>query len=223
MLLYYITDRRQFPGSASDQRRRVLAKIAEAAAAGVDYVQLRERDLVPRELERLAAEATEIVRQERLRSPRSPTRLLVNSRIDVAAVCADGVHLRADDPSAGDARMVWLRMIHSGPAPVIGVSCHTPEDVLMAMSQGADFAVFAPVFEKNGALGVGLEQLRRACRIAAPSPGVESSPATRFPVLALGGVTVKNAPGCLAAGAAGIAGIRLFQDFDITKVLADLQ
>ncbi len=60
MLLYYITDRRQFPGTAADQRRALLAKIAEAARAGVDYIQLREKDLPVRDLEQLAREAVDL-------------------------------------------------------------------------------------------------------------------------------------------------------------------
>lgn len=74
MLLYYITDRRQFPGGEREQRRRLLAKIAEAAAAGIDFIQLRERDLTVRDLEGLAVEAVAVVR-----SSGAKTRLLINS------------------------------------------------------------------------------------------------------------------------------------------------
>jgi len=56
-LLYYITDRTQFPGNESSRRRRLLEKIGEAARAGVDYIQLREKDLSTRDLELLAKEA----------------------------------------------------------------------------------------------------------------------------------------------------------------------
>ena len=78
--------------------------------------------------------------------------------------------------------------------------------------------VFAPVFEKGGERGVGLEALRAACR-ASP----DASPAVTLPVLALGGVTLDNAQACLEAGAAGIAGIRLFQDNDVAEVEARLR
>src|SRR5258708_20186605 len=87
VLLYYITDRRQFPGNGEEQRQRLLAKIAECAAAGVDYIQLREKDLTTRELHRLAEEAIASIPAD------SRTRLLINSRVDVALACgAHGVH-----------------------------------------------------------------------------------------------------------------------------------
>jgi thiamine-phosphate pyrophosphorylase len=217
LLLCYITDRRQFSGNDDEQRRRLLDKMAEAAAAGVDYVQLREKDLPARELERLAAEARE--RMQSVRSPRT-TRLLINSRSDVAlAAGADGVHLRSDDISAAEARALWRRE----PSPVVGVSCHTEAEVRLAAGHGADFAVFAPVFEKKSGPGAGLEALRAVCRGVAPASGVEAGPAIDFPVLALGGVTVENARECRRAGAAGVAGIRLFQQDDISQVVSRLR
>src|ERR1700676_1158511 len=101
-LLYYITDRSQFPGDGRARRRALLAKIAEAARVGVDYIQLRERDLSTRELETLAREVAELVREN---SP--STRLLINSRTDVAlAAGADGVHLRGLDVSPQEVRAV---------------------------------------------------------------------------------------------------------------------
>jgi thiamine-phosphate pyrophosphorylase len=108
---------------------------------------------------------------------------------------------------------------------VIAVSCHTPAEVRMAEAQGADFAVFAPVFEKTGSPqrpGVGLAALRQACAGAAAAKNVEGVPAGRMPVLALGGVTPENARACMDAGAAGIAAIRLFQENDIALVVESL-
>ena len=98
----------------------------------------------------------------------------------------------------------------SPPSPLIGVSCHTPEEVKQAAENAADFAVFAPVFEKHGATAAGLDLLGEAC----PAP---------IPVLALGGVTLDNAQSCLRAGAAGIAGIRLFQENNIAEVARKLR
>ena len=100
-LLYYITDRSQFRGDERARRRDLLAKVAEGARAGVDYIQLREKDLSTRELEMLAREVVAIVRENS-----SLTRLLINSRTDVAlAAGADGVHLRADDVGPREARL----------------------------------------------------------------------------------------------------------------------
>src|SRR5262252_1856034 len=143
VLLCYITDRTQFPGSPEDQKRRLLERMAECATAGVDYVQLREKDLSPREREDLARQAVAAIPSS------SRTSLLINSRIDVAlAAGAHGVHLPAHDLSPSDVRVIWDRAGRTG--SVIGLSAHTSDDVSQAETHGADFALFAPVFEKNG-------------------------------------------------------------------------
>src|SRR5438105_2122216 len=107
-LLYYITDRNQFRGDERARRHALLAKVADAARTGVDYIQLREKDLSTIELETLAREVAELVREN---SP--STRLLINSRTDVAlAAEADGVHLRADDVSPREVRQVLALSVH---------------------------------------------------------------------------------------------------------------
>lgn len=213
MLLYYITDRTQFPGEENARRNALLEKIAEAAACGVDYVQLREKDLPTRELESLANAAVRVVQENsEARDKRPRTRLLINSRVDVAIACgADGVHLRSKDISPNDVRRVWSAW--RSDLPVIGVSCHRVADVARAASEGADFAVFAPVFEKKDtpkAPVAGQSALREACQ-------------QNIPVLALGGVNLENAGSCISAGAVGVAGIRLFQDQDISSVVRTLR
>jgi thiamine-phosphate pyrophosphorylase len=219
LVFYYITDRKQFPGTPAEQRARLLAKIAEASHAGVDLIQLREKDLPARDLGALAREAVRVVQEN---AGRKRTRLLINSRVDVAiAAEADGVHLRADDIAASEARVIFSKAgVHK---PVIGVSCHSVSEVRLAESHGADFAVFGPVFEKSGAPGQGVASLRAACG-KVPARGVEAAvPAGRMPVLALGGVTRDNAAACLAAGAAGIAAIRLFQENEIASIIEQLK
>jgi thiamine-phosphate pyrophosphorylase len=199
VLLYYITDRKQFAGDETAQRRALLDKIGQAAQCGVDFIQLREKDISVRELEDLAHEAARVVREAG-----SLTRLLINSRTDVAiASGADGVHLRSDDVSSTVVRTML-------PDAVVGVSCHNRQDVQRAASERASFAVFAPVFEKKGVHSAGLEVLTQVCR-------------EKIPVLALGGVTIENAVSCLYAGASGIAGIRLFQDHDICETVSQLR
>jgi thiamine-phosphate pyrophosphorylase len=215
VILYYITDRKQFPGPEPHRRELLLAKIAEATRAGVDYIQLREKDLPARELESLARDVVRIVRETR--NAKCATHLLISSRSDIAlGTGADGIHLPSDDIFASDARAIWLSPHARNPkletrSFVIAVSCHTAEEVRLAETQGADFAVFGPVFEKVGtSLRVGLDALRAACQVS------------HMPVLAIGGVTLENARACVEAGAAGIAAIRLFQENDIFKVAQEL-
>jgi thiamine-phosphate pyrophosphorylase len=212
-LLYYITDRSQFAGGESDRTRALIAKVSEAASAGVDYIQLREKNLSARDLEKLARDAVVAVREN---SP--STRVLINARTDVAlAAGADGVHLRSEDVSPADVRDIWSNVGRGTAArittPIVAVSCHTVNSVQMAAAQSVNFAVFAPVFGKAGlvtAPPAGLALLAQAGRQG-------------IPVLALGGITLENAAVCLQAGAAGIAAIRLFQDNKIKDVVRALR
>jgi thiamine-phosphate pyrophosphorylase len=219
MLLYYISNHRAFRGTESEQRRALLAKIAEAAAAEVDYIQLREKDLTVRDLERLAREVIRAVR-----NASSATRVLINQHTEVAlAYGADGVHLPGGSLPASEVRALWMRA--STRKPVIGVSAHTVEEIRAAEAHGADFAVLAPIFEKPGTrlAGLGLAGLAKACGRAMPPDNTEAAPTSHFPVLALGGVNLTNALECLRAGAAGVAGIRLFQERDVKETVGRLR
>lgn len=213
LLLYYVTDRTQFARGEPQRRRRLLEKIAEATRWGVDYIQLREKDLSPRELESLAREVVDTISLH----GKGRTRLLVNSRTDIAfATGADGVHLRSNDISPLEVRSMWHACNREAPPldlqagkPVIAVSCHTADEVATAAENGSNFVVFGPVFEKRGEQNLtpaGLSKLRQACRY-------------NVPVLAIGGVTLENASQCLDAGAVGIAAIRLFQENAIAAVV----
>lgn len=223
-LLYYITDRKAFGSDEPTRRRRLLEKISEAAAAGVNYIQLREKDLSVRELESLAKEALRVTtHRESATDPKPLTPascLLINSRPDIAlAAQANGVHLRSNDITPQDVLTFWkcgagaLAREKSPRNPLISVSCHSPEEVHQAAANQATLALFAPVFEKKDSLEsrpAGLESLRRACR-------------EHIPVLALGGITLQNALSCLEAGAAGIAAIRLFQENHIASIVHQLR
>ncbi len=189
MLRYYITDGRRQANRAG----WLLERMAAAAAAGVDYIQLREKDLSAREQFELARAAV-----ERLRAFPA-TRLLINDRLDVAlAAGAQGVHL----PAAGLELAAARRL--APPGFLLARSCHTSGEVAAAAAAGADFAVLGPIFatpSKPGAAPLGLQCLAEACRLP-------------LPVLALGGINAARAADCLAAGAAGVAAIRWFQQAD---------
>jgi thiamine-phosphate pyrophosphorylase len=211
LLLYYISDRTQFGDTETLRRRGLITQIRLTAEAGVDFIQLREKDLPARELESLAAEAADVVGSV----PNLRTRFLLNSRCDIAiAAGADGVHLRSRDLAASEARAIFSKAGLS--QAIIAVSCHTSKDVAAAEAHGADFAVFGPIFGKGVQPGVGVEQLYAVC-----NRNVRAMP--KMPVLALGGITLENAARCFAAGASGVAGIRLFQRPDIQDVVRQLR
>jgi thiamine-phosphate pyrophosphorylase len=175
------------------------------AAAGVEAIQLREKHLADGDLYRLALAA-------RTAFPR-PGRLLINGRLDVAlAAGADGVHAPADGLPAAALR----RRLDAGPEAggLLGVSTHSLPDVTAAHHAGADFVVFGPVWASPGKAGPGTS--------AAPA-GVDAlrhAAAVGIPVYALGGVTLERFSEAAAAGAAGVAAIRLFQRADLEEVVA---
>ena len=201
ILRYAITDRTQYAGTERQRRFALIAQVARLAADGVDYIQLREKDLPPQDLIGLAREILSAIRDSR-----SGTRLLINSRADIAlAAGADGVHLPsgADQLTPAQVRHLFDR---SGTVrPTVSVSCHTLAEVRRAHEDGADLVLFGPVFGKSvgGQIVVpeaGLEMLKAACAAAGETP-----------VLALGGITATNAATTITAGAKGIAAIRLFR------------
>jgi thiamine-phosphate pyrophosphorylase len=200
MLRYAITSRALYPGDELQQQTALLRQASRWIADDIDIIQLREKDL---SATNIAALAREILLAIAMTT--SPTKLLINSRPDIAiATAAHGVHLTAAPDELTPAQVRSLYAIANRPAPIITISCHTLEEVHRARANQADAILFAPVFEKVIAgetitPGRGLGRLRAACLDA-----------STIPVYALGGVTLENAPACRDAGAAGIAGIRLF-------------
>jgi len=204
-LVCYVTDRRAFGVREPEATGRLLEAISRARDAGADAVQLREKDLSARALLELAQAA--IARA---------ASIVVNDRLDVAlAAGAAGVHLGGE--SAPVAGVAAFR--DAGRAPggfLIGRSCHSLEEVLAAQHDGADYAFFGPVFatpskERFGP-PQGIAALAAVCSRA------------RIPVFAIGGIRAENARECAAAGAAGIAAIRMFQEgADLTALVQDLK
>jgi thiamine-phosphate pyrophosphorylase len=190
-------------------------KIEAAAAAGVGWIQIREKDLSGRDCGLLTREAL----QRAAKSPATnaaAARIVVNGRVDVAlAERAGGVHLGENSlPLAEARRLVEARVF--GSDFLTGVSCHSLEAAKSAAQDGADYLFFGPVFATPSKAPFGspqgMERLTEVCR------------AVSVPVLAIGGITLANASACLAAGAAGIAAIRLFQDApDLTSLVRSLE
>jgi len=222
MWLYAITDRTLLPGDEQARRAALLAQAGRWAASGaVNVIQVREKDLCqdlsgdlsddPSEgaLCALVADLAAVVSRRGV-SQAPATLLLVNGSPAVARRAgAHGVHLasRATAVIPLATRIREAREAWPGHEPVISVACHHPEEAREARELGASMIVFAPVFEKlvrDGGVvarlpGAGLAALSAACEAAGD-----------VPVLALGGVTAENAGLCVEAGAAGVAGIRLF-------------
>jgi len=179
MKRYYITDRKAIGGF-----RPLLETIRGQMHLGVDYIQIREKDVSARELFEFTLAVLEIRADEG--KIHLPTKVLVNSRADLAmAAGADGVHLPSDAPS------------QTLPGLLVARSCHTFDEIRLT---DADIVTFGPIFNSpSKGVPVGLESLHEACQLCKP-------------VFALGGINWENAASCMSAGATGIAGIRLFQE-----------
>ena len=215
-LLCYVTDRRSLvAGEPAGARDILLHKVAAAAAAGVDWIQIREKDLSGKARSALTRDVLQGIADSLAGVP-ARTRLVVNDRLDVAlATQADGVHLGEQSLPPQEARCL-VTSLHREKDFLIGVSCHSLAAAKVAERDGANYLFFGPVFATpaKAAYGApqGLERLAEVCRAVA------------LPVLAIGGITLENAASCLSAGASGIAAIRLFQDApDITAVVRALR
>jgi len=197
-----ISDRASLPGGDLSSW---LGLLAQAVPPEILAVQIREKDLDDRALYGLA-------RLARSALPPS-TRLLINGRLDIALAAldpdTDGAHLPVDGPPAAALRARF------GPGVLLGVSTHHVEEVERAQRDGADYVTFGPVYATPGKARfgppAGLDALRRAAAVG-------------LPVYALGGVTLERLGEIAQAGAAGVAGIRLFQPpFDLETVLRSVR
>jgi len=209
MLLYAITNRALLP---ADNSGGLISVARRWAARNIDYIQIREKDVAPDDLRELAQSIVSAVREIN-----PTTKIILNGPADIALQSgADGVHLPANtQPSAAvEARALFSQ---SGREAILSHSCHSVEEVLKVREESQrdphattanTLILYAPVFEKvtpDGKIpGQGIDALRAAVHAAG-----------NISVLALGGITPDNTPECLAAGAAGIAGIRLFLTSDL--------
>lgn len=189
-----MTDRRSLPAEPGATPEQALAALAQRAGrAGIDWIQIREKDLNARALFTLTLE---IVKRA------GPARVLVNDRLDVAvAAGAAGVHLGGQSLPVG-AVARWCKQ-HAPAGFSVGQSCHSIEQALAAESDGAGYVIFGPVFVTPSKLAYGppqgIERLGELCG------------RLKIPVIAIGGITAENAARCIDAGAAGVAAIRWFQ------------
>jgi len=210
-LLCYVTDRRALPMPGEMARREEVVRIARAAiAAGVDWVQIREKDLFTQAL-------FELVQQAVGAAAGSSSKILANDRLDVAlAAGAAGVHLGGESMPVSVVRKVCAEVLGDAKAFLVGRSCHSLEEAQQAERDGADYVFFGPIFATPSKAQYGppqgVERLAEVCR------------AVRIPVIAIGGLSLDNAAECFRAGAAGFAAIRLFQEStDLAAIVRQLR
>ncbi len=238
-ILCYVSDRKELKKSAlrgqHRSREALLERINAAHEAGIDWIQLREKDLSGKDCASLAHDAFQLtkvmssatqhvhgINQNVPHHGPTSTLILINDRVDVAiAEQAGGVHLTEKSlPPKEVRRWIKERLARTPQFAkedfLIGVSCHSIEAAQSAADSGADYIFFGPVFAtpSKTAFGApqGLGRLAQVCRVV------------KIPVLAIGGITRDNAASCIAAGAAGIAAIRLFQDAaDLPSLVSELK
>lgn len=195
-LVFYVTDRKSLSTDAN--KAALIENIRNAIAAGCDFVQIREKDLSARELVQLVRETVSVA------SASHAAKVIVNDRLDAAiAANAGGVHLGGSSLPTRDV-MRWRTLGHAPAESLVGVSCHSVEEIRAAERDGADYVFFGPVFDtpskRSFGSPQGVDRLREACG------------AVKIPVIAIGGVDEGNSAECIRAGAAGIAAIRMFQE-----------
>jgi thiamine-phosphate pyrophosphorylase len=215
-VLCYVTDRHSLATTESgDSQKNLLSKIEAAVAAGADWIQIREKDLLGRDCGLLTRKALLCVAKSQAGSA-ARTRIIVNDRLDVALTeKAGGAHLGEKSLPVTEAKRLVVERGERNDF-LIGVSCHSVEAARASARDGADYLFFGPVFATPSKVEFGAPQglghLATVCRQVS------------IPVLAIGGIALENASACFAAGASGIAAIRLFQDTkDISSLVQSLR
>lgn len=195
-----ITNRQTLP-KKNNHFLALIDLCQRAAQAGIDLIQIREKDLPTNQLCELTTAILQVTSQ-------TNTRVLVNDRVDVALACqAHGVHLRSDSVPVTVARQLL------GDDGIIGVSTHAITEIVAAAESGADFALFGPIYDTPSKRAYG-----QPLGLSALAQAAES---TKMPVLALGGITQKNAAEIWQTRASGLAAIRLFSESTKLRELID--
>ena len=189
-IIYLISNGEATASNFLEKQEQLLDIVRVAVEEKVSLVQLREKKLPARLVFELAVDIAAITRG-------SATRLLINDRADIAAVAAaDGVHLTSNSLAANIVRQAFPREM------IIGVSTHSIDEATKAESDGADFALFGPVFDTPGKdEAKGISAMREVYDAVQP-----------FPVIGIGGINAANLGSVLDAGASGFAAIRALND-----------
>jgi thiamine-phosphate pyrophosphorylase len=200
----YVTDLTTVAGGDT---RSLLARIRWAVEAGVDWVQIREKNLPTKDLLSFVSQAVDLAK------PRVHARILVNDRLEVAVTArAGGIHLGRESMPAPEV-VAWCRNRMTPAEFLVGVSCHGSREARQAEAAGANYIIFGPIFDtpakRRFGPPQGLAQLETICSTV------------EIPVIAIGGVNEDNGGECFRAGAAGIAAIRLFQEARDFRMLQD--
>jgi thiamine-phosphate pyrophosphorylase len=231
-VLCYVTDR-SLLSPRQNNRAILLEKIAQLSAAGIDWIQIREKDLSGKDCTALVQDAIRSVDSafaggapplrykggvsRRASASANPAKIIVNDRLDVAlATRAAGIHLGEESLSLPAVNRLVKARFPAESQFLIGVSCHSISAARLAEQQGAHYIVFGPVFATPSKISFGTPQ--------GLAPLEEVSRALAIPVLAIGGITLENVPSCISGGASGIAAIRLFQNApDPAALIASLR
>jgi thiamine-phosphate pyrophosphorylase len=189
--LYFVCDARPHGAEPEPILRAALD-------GGADIIQLREKTLPRREIERAGGTFRRI-------ADTYSALFIVNDDPELAHACdADGLHVGQDDLALPEARAVL------GPDSIIGLSTHTPEQVDAGVHSGADYISVGPIWEtptKEGRPATGLDLISHASESTTSSPSA-------VPFFAIGGIDTTNAADVLAAGARRLCVVRAIRDAD---------
>lgn len=186
LLTYAISDRSKLPD------KDLVRFAAESAEAGIDYFQIREKDLTDRDLLLLTRNILKKTRHTQMK-------ILINDRLDIAlAAGTHGVHIGINSAPVPEVKQI------AGGGMIVAYSSHSPEEALKVQSQGADMVTFSPIFntisKKMYGPAAGVPRLRKVCD------------SLTIPVFALGGMDDSNLAELKGSGIAGVAAISIFQN-----------